>query len=598
MPSAIELILQPYTEGKSCVIVQGRSLYDLELNDKGQIQPLIELLRNQALIKHHLVLVQYSRSTGVVCDITDLNHQERSIVNKALSDFGIQNNNRQRAIGDDSEFITILRALLRLGQQSSPLMLGENIPLRFLILIEFPEHLLPHLNNGTHTPEQIIAIELAMRLSNSLAFRKSQNYTVLAEVRSGLMESLIYQNIDSVSIPQPNVAAKVIFIESLKNRYPQAKEEQALNTVSIANLSSGTPNRSLESIYLSSEKTGHAINAHDVFSRKQSDIVSLSEGTLELIDHNRVKNTKVVGRTIQKPLQLLTGIANRLKRNDPNTPRNILLCGSPSGGKTILTLIAAAQASVPTFSIVNPKSQWVGESERKAKLMLSLLRELGGIGLIDELEMQLPMNRNQSTYDSGVTQNLIGQLQSFLADTSTAGKVCLIGTSNKPEAISEAMRQRWIVVPVLMPLQQDFPEIVLSIASELNPQLDVKKDSSSLNSASERFYRAGAAPREIREALIAAQAVIAGDLCEKQIEFASHDIIPNSDQTASHYADYVALSYCRNNSFLPWWDEKENHPDPLFPFPDYIKEVLRDDFLLDPLKLRKRISELGPYANV
>lgn len=145
MPSAIELILQPYTEGKSCVIVQGRSLYDLELNDKGQIQPLIELLRNQALIKHHLVLVQYSRSTGVVCDITDLNHQERSIVNKALSDFGIQNNNRQRAIGDDSEFITILRALLRLGQQSSPLMLGENIPLRFLILIEFPEHLLPHL---------------------------------------------------------------------------------------------------------------------------------------------------------------------------------------------------------------------------------------------------------------------------------------------------------------------------------------------------------------------------------------------------------------------------------------------------------------------
>ena len=230
--------------------------------------------------------------------------------------------------------------------------------------------------------------------------------------------------------------------------------------------------------------------------------------------------------------------------------------------------------------------------------MLNLLRELGGLGLIDEVELQLPMNRNQNSSDSGVTQNLIGQLQSFLADTSLAGKVCLVGTSNRPNAISEAMRQRWIVLPVLMPLEQDYPEIILSIAESLNPETSIELSNPRLLAASERFSRAGAAPREIREALVASQAVLPNALSIEHIEFASHDIIPNNNSIASIFSDYVALSYCRNNSFLPWWDDEKNLPDPDFPFPGYIREILSDDLSIDHQKLSKRIAELEPYANV
>lgn len=598
MSNAVEKILEPYVAGKSCVIVQGRSLYDLELNANGQIQPLIELLRLQALTKHNLVMVQYSRSTGVVCDTTDLNQSERANVTKVLSDLGIRNSVGQKSNGDESEFINILRGLLRLGQQTTQLTLRDGVPLRFLILIEFPEHLLPHLNNGTHTQEQIVAIELALRLGNSLGFRKSRNYTVLAEVRPGLMESLIYQGIETVTIPQPGVEEKRNFICALQQRYPSAKLEAELTEDIVANLSSGTPNRSLESIYLASERTGNPITAKDIFCRKQSDIISLSEGTLEAIDHNRVKGIKVVGSTIEKPMKILMRIANGLKRGDRNIPRNVILCGSPSSGKTILTLIAASNAGVPAFNLVNPKTQWVGESERKTHVMLTLLRELGGMGLIDELELQFPMNRNQSAHDSGVTQNLIGQLQSFLADTSLAGKVCLIGTSNRPNAISEAMRQRWIVLPVLMPLQSDYPAIVHAIAQSLNPHLDVDLSDQRLIEASHRFYEAGAAPREIREALVSSQAVLEGELGIEHIEFASFDIIPCNNRIAAIFSDYAALSYCRSNSFLPWWDDEKNSPNPNFPYPDYIREVLTKDFMIDQEKLTKKITELEPYANV
>lgn len=598
MANAIEKILQPYAEGKSCIILQGRSLNDLELNQEGIIQPLLEILRTQALARHNLVMVQYSRSTGVTYDLTDLNTNEKNNVTKVLSELGIRNFAGNKSCGDEGEFINILRALHRLGQTTTPLTLRDGVPLRFLILIEYSEHLLPHLNNGTHTQEQIVAIELALRLSNSLGFRKSQNYTVLSEARPGLMESLIYQSMDSITIPQPGINEKINFICALKSRYTNAKNEVNLTDEVIANLSNGTPNRSLESIYLSSEKTGNPITAHDVFKRKQADIISLSEGTLEAIDHDRVKGIKIVGSTIQKPMQILMRVANGLKNGNKSIPRNIILCGSPSGGKTVLTQIAAASASVPAFNLVNPKSQWVGESERKTRVMLNLLRELGGMGLIDELELALPMNRNQSSSDSGVTQNLIGQLQSFLADTSLAGKVCLIGTSNRPNAISEAMRQRWIVLPVLMPLAQDYAEIVLSIAQAINPNFNITLDDSKLIKAAERFHIAGAAPREIREAIIASQAVLNGEIGIEHIEFASYDIIPNNNKIASIFSDYVALSYCRNNSFLPWWDDTTNKPEPAFPYPNYIREVLNEDLTINQEKLGKKISELEPYANV
>ncbi len=116
--------------------------------------------------------------------------------------------------------------------------------------------------------------------------------------------------------------------------------------------------------------------------------------------------------------------------------------------------------------------------------------------------------------------------------------------------------------------------------------------------AAERFYQAGSAPREVREALVSSQAILDGELGIKHIEFASHDIIPNSNKIASVFSDYCSLAFCRNNSFLPWWNDSKNCPEPGFPYPDYIREILTDDFRIDHQKLSKRITELEPFANV
>lgn len=599
MSTPVELILKPYTEGKSCIVLQGRSLSDFEVNSEGKIQPLIEILRHHAFAEHNLVMIQYSRSQGITYDLSDCSPEDKTRINDILQKLIIPQNQRQHQLSADyDEFVPVLRNLLNAGLKLSEPR-GANKPLRFLILIEYAEHLLqPHERNANLDPNQAIAIELALKLANSLGFRKSGNYTVLSESRPGLMDPRIYRDIELVSLAQPDITAKGVFFDALAAHYAEAQPSTTLSKESVINLSAGTPNRSLEAVLRSSDLTHRPYQEYDLIARKQDDIVSLSEGTLELIDTSRVLSTRLAGRNIEKPLNILMKVVAGLKNGEKNSPRNICLCGAPSTGKTVLTLLAAAKAGVPAFNLISPKSQWVGESERRTKVMLTLLKQLGGIGLIDELELQFPMDRSQSSLDSGVTQNLIGQLQSFLADTSTAGKTLLLGTSNRPNAISEAMRQRWIILPVLMPIVSDYPAIIYSIAKELNPEFSTSQLDVVIKASAVSFYVAGAAPREIREAMIASQAWVPGPIDLPHIAFAAADIIPAGQGNAGKFSDYVALSYCRNNSFLPWWDEKLNAPDRDYPYPEYIKDIMTPEHLIDRNKLQEKIAELEPNVNV
>jgi len=596
--TAIQKLMQPYLEGRAAIIHSGRDLSDLETGENQTLSPLLEHLRSEAFLKHSLVMIEFSKSSGVTYDLHLLNNDEKSNVTKCLTDLGLCNGSSTKNNNDEPEFVRIIRSLLKLSQSKSNTFLRDGVSLKFLVLFNFTEHLTPQLQTGTHSEEQLLSIETVMKLAKSLGVRKYGNYVIFSEARPGTLDSLIYQNVPVVNLPQPAVAEKLEFIKALKVRYPNAKTNAELSDEVIANLCAGTPNRSTEAIYLASDKTGELIQSADVFEKKQSDIISLSEGTLDAIDQSRVKQQNLVGATVNKPMSILMKIAEAIKKGYKNCLRNVMLCGSPSGGKTVMANIAAAKAGVPSFYLNSPKSQYVGESERKAKLMFDLLKQLGGFGIIDEVELIFPLNRNQSSGDSGVTSNLQGQLQGFLSDPSLSGKTVLVGTSNRPEKISTAMLQRWTIIPVLMPLEMDFPLIVLSIALGLNPLLLADVNDAILIESAKRFYKANAAPREIREALIACMAIVPGELGIQHIEFASIDIIPTGNMDASIYADYCALAYCRNNSFLPWWDETQNKPIADFPFPDYLKEVLTDDFRIDQQKLRKAIQDLEPYVNV
>lgn len=592
-----ELIFEPYDEGDRFVVLRGRNIFDLTINGDGKITPIIEEERTEAL-KRGLILLEYSRSEGLSYDTSGLTRNEAQDVDNVLRQFNIQNAGKGNSCSTDDEFSSIMRGLLKLVQANKYPKFRDGKPMAFMVKILFAENNCPEMQPGFHSENQIVAIELASKLSKSIGLRKSGCYVLFCEEREGSMDNVLTRDVRIVRLPQPDKEEKSEFLEACKGRYAGAAILEELSDEAIVNITVNTPNRSLEKLFYASDKTGNEISPRELFIKKQEDIIQISEGTLEAVDFNRIKANKLVGKNIQRPLEIIKQATDGIKKGNSDAIRNVMLCGAPSTGKTDLATFAARESGVQAFSLNSPKGSLVGDSERKTKLMLSLLREQQGIGIIDEVQKVFPMDSNIQSGDGGVTQNLIGQLQTFLSDSSLSGKVCLISTSNEPNKISAAMESRWVYVPVLMPLQEDFPLILVSIVKSINPNFDILSNNPILIEASNSFFHSGASPREMRESVIASKAFIEGSIGLEHVVYASNDVLPTGNRLAYIYSDLIAIKYCSAKSYLPWWLIDEKCPDPNYPYPDYIREILDDNFMINREKLDKYINEIEPFANV
>src|SRR5690606_11185407 len=119
---------------------------------------------------------------------------------------------------------------------------------------------------------------------------------------------------------------------------------------------------------------------------------------------------------------------------------------------------------------------------------------------------------------------------------------------------------RWIVVPVLMPLKNDFPAIVKSIILSIDNSIKIA-DIENINQISEKFFQAGASPREIRDSIIGALAFLDGELSARHLDFAAKNLVVASNRESYIHSDLTAIKFCRNYSYLPWWDFENKKPD-------------------------------------
>ena len=590
-----ERFFRPLDEGFPFVLHRGRSLRDLTVDSQSRrMRPYIEVVRQEA-VNRNMLLLEYARSTGLVYNGNHMSKSEKGEVSKLLNKAGIESVDLS-ADPDPAEFVRMLRGIFKLVRSKElPIVKGK--PVHFLILFHYSEHSIPETGQpGYLSPEQMIALELADSLANSLALRKSGHYIVFSEARSGGLDALLAKQLRLLELSQPDAKEKLLFLNALRARYPETQCE--LSDDAILNITANSPNSSIEELFMSAARTKRQLTAKVLAERKRTDISRLSEGTLEAVDTERIKGRKLVGRNVARPMEILTNAVDALQRGSNSAPRNLILCGAPSTGKTDMAIMAAAQGGIRAFSLNSPKSSYVGESERKTKLMLHTLRQQRGMGIIDELEMVLPMDRgNGQNNDSGVTNNLMGQLQQFLSDGSLAGKVALIATSNKPDSISGAMLSRWVVVPVLMPLRQDYALILESIVSSMtyNPPVIAP---SQLATLGDLFYQDGTTPRELRESIAVAMNFIPGELSIDHVIFAAKNVIASGNRATYIHSDLTALQFTRSNALLPWWSVEDNRAQADYPFPDYIEAVLTNEKTIDVERLQNEIAKLAPYANV
>ena len=590
MTTAIKEIFQPYeVDGRSTMILTGRSIFDLECREDGSISSLVKLMAEYAKTLH-LVMVRYSLAHGLNVPYDMYEKKDGETIKNALISNGVTNMKCSSGNCQASqEFVDMLRSISRIATSSnSNYMWKDGERMKFLFLFEFSSDIMP---NATNT-NQLIARELIYQLAHSTSFLNNGNLFVLADVVEGKIDNQIQSLVYNKFLCYPTYEEKLLFVSGLHSKYPNAQYADGLDDNLIANLSSSTPNRGLDLVFRASNISGHPIEIKGLIEQKSKDIQRLSEDTITMLDTARVKDVELKGENIRIPQEFLREQAKGLRSGDSTIYPNILLIGAPGTAKTDLALGLGLESNVPTFQLNSPKAGIVGETERRAALQSRILSSCRPcLAFIDEITEAMPMQRTQNL-DSGASDAVMQALLNTLSDNTREGKSMLIATTNCGYKLGSAMRDRFVIVPVIMPSVEDMPAIICSIAKQVSGN-DFNPEDVEIKEAARLFYSKHLMPRRIRSAL--KLACTRDGLTPQSVREAAMDANPLDEVSwlSAVYADLCAISLTVSKRLLPWY----GHED-VYPFPDYIKSILDENCQINPVKLNNEIKRLEPYVNV
>ena len=121
-------------------------------------------------------------------------------------------------------------------------------------------------------------------------------------------------------------------------------------------------------------------------------------------------------------------------------PKGILLYGPPGTGKTLLAKAVANESEANFISIKGPEllSKWVGESERGVREIFHKARLAAPcVVFMDEIDSLVPTRG--AGFDNQVTERVISQILTELDGLEELRDVVIIGATNRPDMIDQAL---------------------------------------------------------------------------------------------------------------------------------------------------------------
>ena len=122
-------------------------------------------------------------------------------------------------------------------------------------------------------------------------------------------------------------------------------------------------------------------------------------------------------------------------------PKGVLIYGSPGTGKTLLAKAVASESDANFIHIAGPElvSKFVGESEEKMRQIFKDAEDNApSIIFMDELDAIAP-KREEATGE--VERRMVSQLLTLMDGLKARGKVIVIGATNRPNSIDQALRR-------------------------------------------------------------------------------------------------------------------------------------------------------------
>lgn len=146
-------------------------------------------------------------------------------------------------------------------------------------------------------------------------------------------------------------------------------------------------------------------------------------------------------RKVREMIELPLRHPELFERLGVEAPKGVLLHGPPGTGKTLLAKAVASETNANFHSISGPEimSKFYGQSEENLRDIFKQAEENApSIIFIDELDSIAPKRDEVS---GEVERRVVAQLLALMDGLQGRGKVVVIGATNRPNALDEAIRR-------------------------------------------------------------------------------------------------------------------------------------------------------------
>ena len=360
------------------------------------------------------------------------------------------------AADDDAEDVSRVRAraLNALGQKPAPkplpqsprevLQLAERVmaaPCRpqpackpLALILEYAETIVPAVDLGSMAEPDRAALVTLLRWARQVELTEQGHVVVLttgnlADLNPNLL--LSRHGAQIIEVPPPDREARLNFIAHLLS---QAKYHLNLTSQELANLGAGLSLRVLHTLLrrsLGQPLTLEMVRRQkkDLLRQELVGLVEVIEPRFGLEDIGGLEPIKDYFAQIVRAIQ-----ADEIRL----VPRGITMMGPPGVGKTALAEALARDCGFNFVKLLNPRTKWVGESERNFFKALNTLRSLTPVVVVEDEADQSEHGRDEYSGDTGVSNRLRQMRFEFMGDPAIQGKVLWIRITNRPDRLDKA----------------------------------------------------------------------------------------------------------------------------------------------------------------
>ena len=150
----------------------------------------------------------------------------------------------------------------------------------------------------------------------------------------------------------------------------------------------------------------------------------------------------VVKEELKEAIEWPLKHADLFSEADIVPPKGLLLFGPPGTGKTMIAKAVATNSEANFISIKGPEllSKWVGESEKGIREVFRKARQASPcVVFFDELDSIAPRRSSTGAGDSHVGERIVSQLLTEMDGLEDLKGVIVIGATNRPDIIDEAL---------------------------------------------------------------------------------------------------------------------------------------------------------------